>query len=207
MEIREEQILKRSESLFRKRGFKRVTMDEIAREMGMSKKTVYKYFTNKRDLVLKNIRLKIELEKSQFCVLHDESKDAVEEMMRLIRHVIDMFEKNNPAVFAELKRYYPGSWTLMDGFIRKHVHQRIHQNIERGKREGLYREDIDSDILAKMYVAKVKSIMEEDWFPKSRYNKRHLLEVLIEYHIRGIAADPGLQLFDEYKKAGLLNTK
>lgn len=206
MEVREEKILKRSESLFRKKGFKRVTMDEIARDLGMSKKTVYKYFSNKRDLILKNIGMVISAEKTQMCALKDESADAIEEMMRLIGHVIQLFEKNNPSVFAELKRYYPGSWKLLDSFVRNHIYKRIRNNIERGKQEGLYRQEIDSDILAKMYVAKVKSIMEEEWFPKSKYNKAKLLKVLIDYHIRGISSQAGIKLFEQYKTQGLLTT-
>ena len=205
MEIREKEILKKSESLFRKRGFKHVTMDDIAREMGMSKKTVYKYFHNKRELILKNITGTIDIEKEEMCALRDTSDNAVEEMVRLIRHVIKMLERENPAVFKELKKYYPGSWRLMDSFMRKHIYKRIFNNIERGKQEGLYREEIDSDILSKMYVAKVQSIMADEWFPKSKYESRYLLEVLIDYHIRGIASKKGLEIFEKYRSADLIN--
>ena len=77
MELREKEILERSDSLFRKRGFKCVTMDDIAREMGMSKKTVYKYFHNKRELILRNISGTINVEKKALCALKDNSENAV----------------------------------------------------------------------------------------------------------------------------------
>lgn len=194
----EKEILERSEFLFRSRGFKRVTMDDIARDLGMSKKTVYKYFRNKKDLILQNIEGKINAEKSQFCELEKNSENAVQEMIQLIQHVIRMFEGSKPRLFDELRRFYPGSWKVLDGFLKRHVYKRIFNNIERGKREKLYRENIDVDFVAKMYVSQVRSIMMEELFPRNKYKKSELFKKLIEYHIRGIANERGNELYDEY---------
>jgi AcrR family transcriptional regulator len=198
MEMREKEILKRSEFLFKTRGFKGVTMDDIARDMGMSKKTVYKYFRNKKDLILQNIETRINSEKSRFCELEKNSEDAVEEMIQLIHHVTRMFDDTKPILFEELKRFYPGSWKVLDAFLKRHVYQRIFDNIQRGKHEGLYRLNIDADFVAKMYVSQVRSIMMEELFPKSKYKKSDLFIKLIEYHIRGIANERGKHLFDHY---------
>lgn len=203
MEVREKEILEKSDHLFRERGFKQVTMDDIARELGMSKKTVYKYFDNKKQLILTNISRQIEQEKNQLCELKDSSIDAIEELVQLIKHIMKMFDQTNPGLFDELRRFYPGSFKVMIGFMKDHMYQRIYKNIERGKNEGIYRSEVDSDILAKMYVAKVRSIMDEEWFPKKDYDKKNLLKVFIEYHIRGIANDKGLELFENYKTEGL----
>jgi len=203
MEVREKEILKKSDYLFRKRGFKQVTMDDIARELGMSKKTVYKYFDNKKQLILTNIKSQIEKEKGRLCSMQEESKDAIEEMVQLITHVMRMFDETDPGLFDELKRFYPTSFDLMIGFMKDHIYTRIEKNIKRGKGEGIYRSEIDSDILAKMYVAKVRSIMDEDWFPIKEYDRKNLLLVFIEYHIRGIANEHGIALFEKYKTEGL----
>lgn len=201
MEIREKEILKRSESLFKARGFKGVTMDDIARDMGMSKKTVYKYFDNKKDLIQHIIKYQVRNEKDQLCSLEEHSKDAIEEMMKLIRHVVNMFDKTNAILFEDLEKYYPESWKMMNAFMSGHIYNRIVNNIKRGIEERLYRENLDPDILAKMYVAKVRAIMEESVFPKRKYNYKQLLRMLIEYHIRGIASAKGISLFEQYKTA------
>jgi len=200
METREFVIVQEADKLFRERGFKRVTMDDIAGQLGMSKKTLYKYFDNKRDLILSIMKYHIEDRKTQLCTMEGQAKDAIGQMVELIHHVSRMFEQVHPDTFDELKRFYPRSWKLMDEFMQQHVYERIVQNIEWGRKEGLYRVNVESDILARLYVAKVRSIFEGKLFPVDRYEKKKLLEILIEYHIRGIASEKGRNTFEMYQR-------
>jgi len=198
METRIYRILECANQLFKTQGFKQVTMDDIARELSMSKKTLYKYFRNKKDLISISVQAYIDKEKQEFCQIHDNANEAIGEMMSIIKHVVNMFETMNPNIFSELIVYYPESWEKMDGFLKNHIYEKIFKNIERGKQEGLYRKSLSSDIMAKMYVVKVKGIMEEDFFPTKSYKKKELLQALIEYHIRGIASKKGIDVLENY---------
>ena len=198
MDTRELEIVLGAEKLFRQHGYKRVTMDAIASALGMSKKTLYKHFDNKRDLILRIMRYNIENRKQQLCELEDNARDAIGEMTDMIAHVIRMFDQVGPDIFYELKHYYPKSWAVMDDFMQQHVYERLLKNIRGGREQGLYRTDFDEDILARMYVTMVRSIVVEESFPGDKYDKKVLLKTLIEYHIRGIASEEGRRLFESY---------
>jgi len=199
MNTKKYEILQIAGELFKNRGYKQVTMDLISSEMGISKKTLYKYFSNKKELIHSIISRYIDTEKSQFHKFSENTDNAVEEMVKLIKHVIQMFNDVDIRIYEDLKKYYPKSWKEMDSFLQVHIYNRIHQNILRGVIEGLYRENINADILAKMYVVKVLGIMEEQTFPGQIYDKMLLMTNMVDYHLRGILNVKGLEIYETYK--------
>jgi AcrR family transcriptional regulator len=203
MEGREFEILNRAGELFKLSGFKQVTMDDIAKDMGMSKKTLYKYFDNKKALIKKIIGLYIKEEKSHLHGFSESAESAIGEMVKIIKHVIQMFDDVDMDIYIELKKYYPESWNKLDSYLNVHIYTRILNNIRRGMEEELYRSDLDPDIIAKMYVVKVNGIMEEKTFPGKIYDKKILMRALIEYHLRGIVNVKGLEKFEDYKRKGI----
>lgn len=193
-----DQILKKSEDLFLRYGLKSVTMDDIARQLGMSKKTLYQYVENKTDLVSKIMIAHIEEEKMMMEEVSANSGDAIEEMLKVARHAIRQLRKLSPTLVYDLQKYYQDIWILVQKLHQEHGQLMIRENIERGIEQGVYRPDVNAEILAKVYVMSSFSLVDEDLFPLKDYNKEKLFIEFIKYHIHGIASEKGLELYKKH---------
>jgi TetR/AcrR family transcriptional regulator, cholesterol catabolism regulator len=201
-------IIQRTEILFFKYGIKSVTMDDIARELGISKKTLYQFFENKNDLlthVLKEAQDR-DLERMTYSFTH--SHDAIDEILKMAKHIVAELSKLMSAqtVLYDLKKYYHDLWQHFEQNMSGNVYNSTKQNLERGKKEGFYRADVDSDIIAKLYVSKMMSFVDEDMFPSKNYDKVKLFTQYLVYHIRGVATAKGLKKLDEQLETFLKNT-
>lgn len=196
-----EQILEKTESLIMRYGIKSVTMDDLAREMGMSKKTLYQYIPNKTQMVQEIFKKKIEEEK---CIMEEaqaQAVDAIDEILTIARWVIKDLREMSPTVIFDLQKYYREIWTMMESYHSKHILRKIRQNIERGIEEGVYRNDISADLISKLYVSKNASVASSELFPPGEYDLEELFKAHMIYHIRGIASPKGLQLFEKHLAA------
>jgi AcrR family transcriptional regulator len=193
-----EKILKNAEALFMRYGIRSVTMDDIARDLGISKKTLYQYVENKSDLIFQIVEQFTCQEQGMLDVIKGDSQDPIEEMLNLGRHIIRVMRTMGANTLYDLRKYYPQSWEQIESLRKKHVYQAIMDNIERGQAQGLYRADITPDIIAKLYVEKTGILVDEEVFPLAQYNRQTLLREFMVYHIRGIASKLGLQQLDNY---------
>jgi AcrR family transcriptional regulator len=192
------QILTKAESLFMRYGIKSVTMDDLAREMGMSKKTLYQYVSHKADLIENIFQLKIEEEQKMMAQYKAESTDAIDEILKIARHVIRELRQFSPSVMYDLQKYYRSTYRQMEAFHTRHIIKMIRENIERGMEEGVYRSNLSPDILSKLYVAKSALVADQELFPLQQYNIEQLFKEHIIYHIYGVASPKGLRIFEKY---------
>ncbi len=195
-----EKILKKSEELFLRYGLKSVTMDDLASQLGMSKKTLYQFVENKGDLIEQIIDLHISDEKAFMKKSRADSKDAVEEMILVGRHNIQELKKLSPTVIYDLKKYYQHLWVLIEQLESDHTYDFIKSNIVRGINQGVYRSDINADIIAKIYVLGALSVVNENIFSQKNYKKEVLFTEFIKYHLQGITTEKGLILYNTYLK-------
>ncbi len=192
-------ILQRTEILFFKYGIKSVTMDDIARELGMSKKTLYQFFDNKNDLLAQIMQTAenqdVEIMKHSFT----HSKDAIDEVFNIAKHAIAELSKlmSAQAILYDLKKYYRDIWDTFEKAMNDRIYNSTKLNLERGKNEGLYRVEVDTDIIAKLYVSKMMCIVDDDMFPIKQYDKVKLFKQYLVYHIHGIATAKGLKKLEE----------
>lgn len=194
------QVIKKAEDLFLRYGLKSVTMDDIARKLGMSKKTLYQYVDNKTDLISKIMLAHIEEEKAMMEEVRSNSGDAIEEMLKVARYAVQQLRKLSPTLVYDLQKYYGDIWLLLQKLHRGHGQLMIRENIKRGIQQGVYRPDVNADILAKMYVMSTFSLVDEELFPLKDYNKEKLFVEFIKYHINGIASEKGLELYKKHVK-------
>jgi len=194
-----QRILTKAEALFMRYGLKSITMDDVSRELGISKKTLYQYVDNKKDLISQVIALSISKEMEFMEELEKESKDAIDEMMRVSKHVTQQLRELHPGAMFDLQKYYSDSWNEMQKFHEEYIYKKIKQNIEKGQKQGLYREDLNPDIIAKLYVGKTMVIVDETTFPLRDYNRENLFLEYVTYHIRGIASSKGLKLLEKHR--------
>ncbi len=190
-------ILNASEALFRKYGIRSVTMTEIARSLGMSKKTLYLYIENKHDLVEKMMKRHI-LQNQETCiVIQAEAIDALDELLKVSLYVQQQIKDINPSLLFDLQKYYRPIWELMDAFHRKYIMQMVEDNLKRGVKEGLYREDLNAPLIARLYVNLMPIMSDAEMFPTDKFPTHILHKEFIKYHISGIVSENGRKLLKE----------
>ena len=126
------------------------------------------------------------------------AQDAIEELVRMAQSATDdLRQLMSPTALYDLEKYYPELWTQIHGLMVDGVYQMVYNNLLRGMREGLYRSEIDADIIAKLYVSKTNSVLDEGLFPTGKYDKVKLFEQYFIYHIHGIATPKGFDRLSE----------
>ena len=151
-------------------------MDDIARAQGMSKKTLYQHVANKEELIHLIIQKHIEEEKAFCLAIQKDSKDSISEMFAMAKHVLEMLSTMSSTTVYDLQKYYTNSWNLIEEFESDFIYKVIKNNLERGVAEKLYRSDIDTDIIAKLYVGKSATVTDESTFPRDQYKKDELFK-------------------------------
>lgn len=192
-----EELIGKISELFLKYGVKSVTMDDIARELGISKKTLYLSFTDKKDVVMKFIEYSIA---NQTCNIKEKSEvtgeNAIDILLNVSQILISAQNKVNPNVNYDLQKYYPEAWEKIKGFRQEHIFNRIRMNIEQGISEGIYRDDFNIDVICHLYVLHIEKSYTE-LLNNTDIKFDELLRTLFMYHIRGISSKAGIEYVEQ----------
>jgi len=174
-------------------GLRSVSMDDISRELGISKKTLYQHVGNKEDLVRQVIQKFIGIQHEVIRSIIKESTDAIEEYIDLSRHFLSTIRQMKPTITYDLQKYYKTSWDIVTKDHFKFLQSVIQKNVERGITQELYRDNINADIIAKLYISKNHAIADESLFPLQKYNMDELLIEFVRYHLHGISSTKGIK--------------
>lgn len=186
------QLLKQVEGLFMKYGIKSITMDDVAAELGISKKTLYQWFTSKDDLVHKVLSHHISREKTQCLQMAAQSANAIEEILSVLDANSQELSQMKANVVYDLQKYHREAWEMVRKYQYDFVFKIIRQNLQRGRDEGLYREDFDPDIIAKMHLATVFNLFDPELFPQNQTSRVHLFREYMMHYLHGIVSSKGL---------------
>ncbi len=184
-------ILDYSVNEIMKLGIKAVSMDDLSKSLGMSKKTLYGHFTSKRDLIEKSILRHLSLEKQVIDEIHTRSVDAIDEMAQIAEHTVVHFRQISPVLIHDLQKFYKDIWSYVVTHQTQYFFEKIENNISRGIAEGYYRKNLDAEIVTKLYVAKSFSLVDDTLFDPHMYSREHLVKQHIQYHLHGILTDTG----------------
>lgn len=186
-------IIETVRDLILKYGIRSISMDDISRSLGMSKKTLYQYIPNKKDLVFKCINSYIQEEVAALEEITTSSSDAIEEIFAIASRVLMMLREMQPTLLYDLQKYHPDSWKMVERMHSEQIAKCIKQNIVKGQNQGLYRSKINADIVSKLYVGKSLAIADEDLFPLSQFERKQLFQEHITYHLYGIVSPKGYE--------------
>ena len=188
-----EKIILKSTDLFLNLGFKSVTMDDIANEMGISKKTIYQHFQNKTKLVeatalhvFENIAQGIDC----ICEL---DKNPIEEIYEIKRFVMHNLKDEKSSPQYQLQKYYPKIYATLKKKQFEKMLGCVTQNLQRGVAQGIYRDTIETDFIARLYFNNMISLKDQDIFPRENFSMPMLMNNYLEYHLRGICSEKGLE--------------
>lgn len=175
-------------------------MDDISKELGISKKTLYKNFKDKDAIVSTLMKIDINGEMNLLKTLTQTSQNAIEETYSFSQVLIEKLKSVNPALMYDLEKYHPKAWKLFVTHKRIDVFGCIKMNIERGVKEGLYLESLNAEIVAKLYSEKIDMIFNQEVFPDGAYSVEEVYTEMIQYHLRGIVNDKGREYLTKIKK-------
>ncbi len=189
--MEEKEILDQVVSLFMQYGIKSMTMDEIARHLGISKKTLYQFVSNKNELVIKVMEAKLKEEKDCIYQMYQSGGNPIDELMEITSFVRSNMKEIHPSVLFDLKKYHPEAWKLMNDHKENFIYNSIMHNLQKGVEAGLYRDNLVPDIIARLYLGMVNVIIDKEVFSANDYSQADLHEQMMRYHIRGIANEKG----------------
>jgi len=191
------EILGKTAHLFMRLGIKSMTMDDIARQLGVSKKTLYLYVSDKNDLVVKVMQQIVQHEKdfsNRLCEIHENSIDM---LFALSKDVAQKFGQMHPSINYDMQKYHPEAWKIYEDFRTTFIADCIKENLERGINQGLYRSNLDSFIVSRLYANKMDMCSDSEVFPADKYDFKTIHFEMMRYHIRGVASDKGLAYLKE----------
>jgi AcrR family transcriptional regulator len=183
--------LKTIGGLFLKFGFKSIGVDDIAKELGISKKTLYKEFKDKNDIVDQVVTAMIFEEEASTCMVADESENAIDEVIQLAKMMSEKFKDIHPSVVFELQKYYPVIGKKFDNHKKENVYSCIQQNLQRGIDEGFYRSNLNINIIAALFINKIEMVMQRDFVGGESYSFKEVYLEMMRYHIRGVSNEKG----------------
>lgn len=190
-------IISAATGVFMRYGIKSVNMDDIARHLGVSKKTLYKYVSDKNDLVTRAFDMHCQVEDEEINKIHSLELNAIDEMFEVQRMVITMVKDLHPSVLYDMQKYHPEQMKRMEESRHHTVSTTMIRNMEKGMKEGLYRDDLKPDIVAALYVSAIETFFRKVAFDETEYSFQDLYLELFRLHIRGIASEKGIRYLVE----------
>lgn len=201
MEEKALDIISRAAQVFMKYGIKSVNMDDIAKNLGISKKTLYKYVKDKEDLVRKAMNLHCDLEDEAIEKICAAGYNAIEETFEMTRFIHGMLKNVHPSIMFDMEKYHPAVMRDMMENRNEQIMNCITGNLEKGIKEGLYREDLSPEIISRAYIAMVNALMKGESFPvNGNISIAQVYLEIVRYHIRGIASKKGLDYLSKRVK-------
>jgi len=196
----QENILIESFKLFHQFGVKSVTMDDIAKKLSISKKTLYKHFSNKKELVFHIMQMQIKGTESRCKDMFSKADNAIHELFLIREMVKKIFHNMNPSLLYDIQKYHPKTWKLMEEHQNGFIRDTIADNLQKGIDEGLYRESLDINILTKLRLEEMKASFNIEIFSPLEYNIEQVQIVMMEHFILGVTTLKGHEVGIEYQK-------
>ncbi len=193
-----DRIIENAAELYNKVGIKSISMDDVARELGISKKTLYQHISDKKDLVRKVCNYELKKKREAFMQISQNSHNAVEEIIEVNKLVLHLIKDYSPTKFYDLKKYYPDIYKQIRQEQRENMFRSMVANLRKGKEEGLFREDLDEVVIAKLYISRVEYPLESDLLSAEEFTSPRFIIQSFIYHIHGIANEKGLKLVEAY---------
>jgi TetR/AcrR family transcriptional regulator, cholesterol catabolism regulator len=200
MENEIQNIISKTRSLYFKYGIKSVSMDDVSRELGISKKTLYQHVTDKAELVMKVVEQEINEQIIRFQEIYQEDKNAIDELFEVNLRLNEIHEMYNHRMRFELKKYYPEVYNKIKQVRRKCMTEMVIQNIDKGKKQGLFRNEVNSPIIAMLQMARTEFLSQTDILSEGDAFDPITFNEIFDYHMHGICSPKGLAYFLKQKE-------
>ncbi|MGA0430681.1 MAG: TetR/AcrR family transcriptional regulator [Flavobacteriaceae bacterium] len=193
-----EKILERAVQDFLSYGFKNVTMDDLAQKLGISKKTIYEYFDNKNQLVFEASHAIFDTVMADITNIYKQETNPIQGLFEIKKIALKFLIDDQQSPQYQLQKYYPKIYSELKEKELTVLGSQFKKSLEKGIKTGLFRSEIDTDFVTRLYFNGIRGIRDISLFPVKKYKIEKLLIQYFEYHFRAIATPKGLELFQSY---------
>ena len=184
--------------LFTKYGVRSVSMDDIARELSVSKKTIYQHYKEKDEIVLLATQLHMEAEKKEYNEIFDVASNAIEELAMISKCMRKNMAELNPSLLYDLKKYHRKAWEGYLAFKDEFIRDNIKRNIIRGIKEGHYREEMNAEIISICRMEQIQMAFDDRLFSTKEFDFKEVHVQMFDLFVNGIVTDKGRRLYQKY---------
>ncbi len=194
-------ILSKAKELFMKYGIRSISMDDLARELGISKKTLYQHIKDKKELIRQIMEYDMEEFNKKVENITENAENAMEVIVKINEEMLKIISQLPSNVKYDLKKYYPDIADNINKEMDKKMFEAIVKNIKRGQKEGIFRKDIVPEIIAKLQIIRSKALFNGSYQDiEASYSKAEIIKETFKYHIYGITTKKGLQIYKELQQ-------
>lgn len=193
-------ILQRAMEMFQRYGLRAMTMDDVCRELSMSKKTLYQYFSNKADLVDQAVRHVFSVHQRSMEQIGAEHENAIDRMINRYAFLMRMMESHGPNMMFPLKKYYPKTYEWLFAQRQQTMMDALVQTLRDGQAQRLFRDDLNPELVARIHFTTMVGLADANLNSETLSQRRALIWTAISLFIRSISTAQGLQYFNELKE-------
>lgn len=175
-------------------------MDDIARHLAVSKKTLYQHFADKEDIVLQACKGHLGRHASEFESIKRTAKNAIDELAKISVCLKQMMQDMNPSLLFDLQKYHPRAWGEWIDHKNNHVRNSVSSNIRQGIEEGYFRPDIDPEVAASVRLELLQLAFNEEVFPREKFRLAEVQMQIFDHFVYGLVTDKGKKLYQKYKE-------
>tara|TARA_B100000676_G_C18016055_1_gene809743 strand:- start:890 stop:1606 length:717 start_codon:yes stop_codon:yes gene_type:complete len=187
-------LLERVNEVYLKRGVKRTTMDDMAKAINVSKKTLYKYVKNRKELVMKSTFFHVSRDREKVIQIQNKNLNPIKEQYELAKFVIETVSKVNPVLHSDLEYNYPEAWVYLNEYFNGFVYESLYQNLIRGQKVGVYHKQFKPEIVARFFATRIDIIFDGELFPSYEFNFKDIYIEYLMYHMNSIVSDEGKRI-------------
>lgn len=166
-------------------------MDEIAADLGISKKTIYLSFANKAALVYEISAEYFRQEKKMMEDISKSAHNALDELSKVVNWSLRFFQNVHPSIVYDIQKYYPHAWSLFEEYKNSFVLDKLKENLLNGIEEGYYRREINVEMVARMRLSQIDACLDQQYFPAEKFDFMELQVQMLEVFMNGIVTDKG----------------
>ncbi len=194
METRQ-RILEIAMAQFARFGVRAITMEDLARQAGISKKTIYQEFEDIKDLVKAVFGAILEQDRKRLAFILEQGDGVIEHLVQTSKMMRERLTSINPLVILEVQKYFPEAWNLFESFKQETIQQDLIKVLERGKELGYFRPEIDSRVLARVRLTQVTTAFDPKNFAEPDYNLVEDQMIILDHFLHGIFTEKGRQAY------------
>jgi len=197
MSDKRQEIIEKVKDLYKTYGIKSVTMDDVAHHLAISKKTLYQFFKDKDELVKSVVECDFK-QKNLGSMIDSSNLSAIQEVYEYYKMQKKMIKDHKPSFIYDLRKYYPEVFSKVQQRMRERILSNTKANIYKGKKEKIYRSDLDEEIIARLNLMRIEGIMEGEYFEPGEGRSSKLFTEVYKYHMHAIVNNAGRKILEEH---------
>jgi AcrR family transcriptional regulator len=195
-----EKILRGAEDLFMKYGVRSISMDDIARHLSVSKKTLYQHFADKDELVVLVLKSHLERNAKEVETILETAGNSIEELAKISACMKRNIQGLNQTMMFDMQKFHPKAWSVWVEFKQKYIRESVIRNLKRGIQEGHIRPDVDPEVIAALRIELIQFSFNPDVFPRERFNMVEVHSQLFDHFVFGLVTEKGRKLYLKCKE-------